>query len=322
MVKKIVVVGSCMIDLNCYSKRLPKCGETLTGDKFSIGFGGKGANQCVAAARIGGADIQTTLVARVGDDTFGADYLANLKKNNIDTEFVQTTPQQHSGVAQISVAATGDNTIVIVPGANTCLSAADVHAARQRLEEADVALFQFETPIGTTLEALRLMRAGGKGIAIVNAAPAVADPDPEVFKLSDIFCVNETEAEELTGLSLTSAAGPDALIAAAGEAAQALLQKGCRVVILTLGAHGAVVAGHDPKAGSCHMPATPTKAVDTTGAGDAFLGALAYFVAAKKHLRLLDQVRRAMVYATLSVEKLGTQDSFPFRDTFPAELLK
>lgn len=132
-------------------------------------------------------------VAQVGDDTFGADYLANLRKSNIDTEFVKTTAQQHSGVAQISVAetgahrmppgvgiillrafltfcylsafcaTTGDNTIVIVPGANTCLSAADVHAARQRVEEADVALFQFETPIGTTLEALRLRRAAGKG---------------------------------------------------------------------------------------------------------------------------------------------------------------
>ncbi|XP_034232858.1 ribokinase [Thrips palmi] len=322
MVAKIVVVGSCMIDLNCYSKRLPKCGETLTGDKFSIGFGGKGANQCVAAARIGGEDVQATLVARVGDDTFGADYLANLRKSNIDTEFVKVTPQQHSGVAQISVAETGDNTIVIVPGANTCLSAADVQAARQRVEEADVALFQFETPVGTTLEALRLRRAAGKGISIVNAAPAVADPDPEVFKLSDIFCVNETEAEALTGLSLSAGEGPGALVAAAGKAAEALLQKGCRVVILTLGAHGAVVADPSRLAAPRHIPASPTKAVDTTGAGDAFLGALAYFLAARPHLELPEQVRRAMGYATLSVEKLGTQDSFPLRDSVPAELLK
>lgn len=323
MVAKIVVVGSCMIDLNSYCKRLPKCGETLIGDRFTIGFGGKGANQCIAAARIGGPEVETTLVARVGDDTFGADYLANLRKNNIDTQSVQVTPQQHSGVAQIAVAETGDNSIIIVPGANTSLSAADVDAASEKVTQADVALFQFETPIATTVAALKLRRAAGSsGVSIVNAAPAVADPDPEVFRLSDIFCVNETEAEALTGVSMESLQG-SALVEAAGRAGEALLQKGCRLVIITLGAQGAVVLDDrehfkQPK----HVAARATRAVDTTGAGDAFLGALAYFIGARKDLNLLEQVSRAMLYATMSVEKQGTQDSFPPRENLPADLLK
>ncbi|KAK3908084.1 Ribokinase [Frankliniella fusca] len=318
---KIVVVGSCMTDLNCYAKRLPKCGETLTGDSFTIGFGGKGANQCVAAARIGGQDVETTLVARVGDDSFGANYLANLEKNGIDTRYVKSTPRHHTGVAQISVSETGENTIIIVPGANTVLSPEDVRAAQDRVVEADVALFQFETPIPTTLEALRLRRAAGKGISIVNAAPVITGFDADVYKLCDIFCVNETEAELLTGVSLSETPEGEALIQAAGKAANVLLDKGCHLVILTLGKHGSVIL--DPKVSNkpLHIPARSTKAVDTTGAGDAFLGALAFFLGARKDLDLQEQVRRAMCYATLSVEKLGTQDSFPYRESLPAELL-
>lgn len=322
MTTKIVVVGSCMTDLNCYSKRLPKCGETLTGDRFTIGFGGKGANQCIAAARIGGQDVEAMLVARVGDDSFGTNYLANLKKNGIDTQFVKSTPHLHTGVAQISVSETGENTIIIVPGANTALSPEDVRDAQDRVVEADVALFQFETPIPTTLEALRLRRAAGKGTSIVNAAPVIADFDADIYRLSDIFCVNETEAELLTGVALSEAPEGDGLVLAAGKAAEALLQKGCHLVILTLGKHGAVVL--DPK--ECnkpqHIAAKPAKAVDTTGAGDAFLGALAYFLGARKDLNLLEQVRRAMHYATLSVEKPGTQDSFPCRENLSSDLLK
>lgn len=239
---------------------------------------------------------------------------------------MKTTAGLHSGVAQISVSASGDNTIVIVPGANTSLSAADVQAARGRVVDGDVALFQFETPIATTLEALALRRAAGKGISIVNAAPAVADPDPAVYTLSDIFCVNETEAEALTGVPLGGLEA-GALVQAAGQAADELIRRGCSTVVLTLGAHGAVVADRDPgrlpgPPGPQHVPTKATRAVDTTGAGDAFLGALAYFLGARKDLGLLEQVHRAMLYATMSVEKPGTQDSFPFREDLPAALLK
>nr|XP_025723754.1 ribokinase isoform X7 [Callorhinus ursinus] len=196
-VAAVVVVGSCMTDLVSLTSRLPKTGETIHGHKFFIGFGGKGANQCVQAARLG---AKTSMVCKVGKDSFGKDYIENLKQNDISTEFTYQTQD----------AATGTASIIVNNEVKT----------------------------------------------LFNPAPAVADLDPRFYTLSDVFCCNETEAEILTGLAVGSPAD-------AGQAAQVLVERGCHVVIVTLGAEGCVMLSQTepvPK----HIPTEKVKAVDTT----------------------------------------------------------
>lgn len=308
MNSKIVVVGSCNIDLQCFTQRLPRPGETLHGTEFRKGFGGKGANQCVAAAKLGAS---TAMVARLGDDSFGQDFLGSLKNNKINTDHVHITKDVSSGMAQITVAENGENAIVIVPGANNELSVADVQHASEIIKLASVTVCQFEIPVETTLEALRITKEG-EGIAIVNAAPAITTLDPLVFKLSDIFCVNESEAELLTRMPVQSV---EEAMVAVGR----LLDKGCKQVIITLGASGAVFASQDNSV-PVHVPTKNVKPVDTTGAGDMFVGGLAFYLAYYPQLPMKEIVKRSCEVATVSVQKYGTQTSFPTKDDLPAEL--
>lgn len=308
MNSKIVVIGSCNIDLQCFTPRLPRPGETLHGTEFRKGFGGKGANQCVAAAKLGSS---TAMIARLGNDSFGQEFHRALKDNKINTDYVLMTDGVSSGLALITVAQNGENAIVIVAGANNKLSVADVHEASEIIRRASVTVFQFETPIETTIEALKIAKQG-EGIAIVNAAPAVTNPDPLVFRLSDIFCVNESEAEVLTGMAVQS-------VDEAKVAVGLLLDKGCKQVIITLGASGAVFASQGNLT-PVHVPTKTVKSVDSTGAGDMFVGGLAFYLAYYPQLPMREIVKRSCEVATVSVQNYGTQTSFPTKDDLPTEL--
>ncbi len=295
----ICMVGSAMTDLVARVPRVPGPGETLIGSSFAIGFGGKGSNQAVMAARLG---ANVTVVAKLGKDVFGENYLQNYKAQGIDTTYVMFDETRFSGVAPITVDDnTGQNSIVIVPGANDGLSPADVRASRAAIDNADIVICQLETPLDSTLEAFRIAKEG-KAVTIFNPAPARELPE-ELLSLTDIFVPNEVEAAMLLEKST-------ATVEEAMAVTLEFLERGPKRVIITLGSRGAVFAsvGEAPQ----FVEAEKVKAVDTTGAGDAFVGSLAYFIGNKFPLR--KAVERAGAIATRSVLKPGTQTSFPYRE--------
>ncbi|XP_043493353.1 ribokinase-like isoform X1 [Polistes fuscatus] len=306
---KIVVLGSCMIDFTCYAPRLPKNGETICGNKSKIKLGGKGANQCVAAAKLGAT---TALISSLGCDFFAKNYLDALKELNVDISFIRVHESAESGKAHITVAKNGENSIVIIPGANELTSVEHVKNATTLIENASVLLCQFESPIDATLQALRIHK--GHGYSIVNGAPAIKSVNPEIFSLCDIFCVNETEAEVLTGIY-------PVVMSNVNLAVSFLLSQGCNLVIITLGSLGAVFASKDTEE-IVRVDTVSVTPVDTTGAGDAFLGSLAFFLAYYPELPMKERIERACKIATLTVLKEGTHDSFPKREELPESMFK
>ncbi|HEY7310112.1 MAG TPA: ribokinase [Gemmataceae bacterium] len=296
MYPRVCVVGSANIDLTFRTVRLPKPGETLIGQAFHLGFGGKGANQAVMAARLG---AQVSMVARVGSDVFGEQTVQNYRQYGIDTAHVLRDAERPTGVASIVVEDSAQNCILIVAGANAGLSPADVRAARGVIESAGVLLCQLEVPIESTLEAFRIARAAGVR-TILNPAPAVALPD-ELLRLTDLCVPNETEAELLTGQRVET---PDEV----ESAARVLLQRGPRAVLVTLGPRGVLLVEEGTVE---HIPSVRVPAVDASGAGDAFIGSLAVFLVEGRTLR--DAARWANTAAALSVTRRGTQASFPTR---------
>jgi len=303
---KICVVGACNLDLISYVPRLPSMGETLHGSRFHMGFGGKGANQAIMAAKMGGA---VTMVSKLGQDVFGENTLKNFKSWGVNTQHVHFTDQAFSGVAPIAVDPEGHNSIIIVTGANDLLTGAEVEAARSAIASSSILVCQLEIPLDTSLAALRIAREEGVK-TIFNPAPALSEIPAEIYHLSDIFCPNETETELLTGMSVDS-------VEEAEIAAKVLIDRGAAAVILTLGKRGSLlVTGTTIE----HVPVEPVKALDTTGAGDAFVGSLAFFLAAGKSLS--DAIERANRIAAISVQSSGTQTSFPEAKDLPTELTK
>lgn len=302
---RICVVGASNLDLISYVPRLPRLGETLHGTRFHMGYGGKGANQAVMAAKLGG---QVTIVTKLGQDIFGENTLKNFQACGVDTRYVFFTDQAFSGVAPIAVDSEGHNAIIIVTGANDLLSVEDIETARPAIESAHILVCQLEIPLEITLAALRVARAAGV-TTIFNPAPARPSLPDELYRLSDIFCPNESETELLTGQ-------PVGNLDEATRAARVLLERGAGTVILTLGERGSLLVTPE----TCvHVPATPVRALDTTGAGDAFIGSLAYFLAAGKSIS--DAMRRANYIAAISVQSSGTQTSFPNAAELPAEIM-
>lgn len=302
----ICVVGSSNVDLISYTPRLPQLGETITGNRFQIGFGGKGANQAVAAAKLGAT---VSMITRLGDDIFGQDYRRNYEELGFDTRHILETENTSTGVAPIWVdEASGNNAIIIVPGANDQLSPTDVEAARDAIIGAQILVCQWEVPLETTLAALRIAREENV-TTIFNPAPARGDLPAEAYALSDIFCPNESETELLTGQSMDT-------LEQAERAARILLDRGVGNVILTLGERGSLLVN---ESGATHVEAQRVTAVDTTGAGDAFVGSLSFFVAQGQ--ALADAMDRASRIAALSVQSPGTQTSFPRREDLPAALI-
>jgi ribokinase len=293
---RVCVVGSTNIDLTFRAARLPIPGETLAGHGFQLGHGGKGANQAVMAVRLG---ARVAMVGKVGRDVFGEGALRNYREQGIDTTHVLTDAERPTGVASIVVDDAARNCILVVPGANLGLTPQDVRAAAAAIESSHVLLCQLEVPMETVAEALRIARAGGV-TTILNPAPAVPLTD-ELLALADLCVPNENEIELLTGGRATTAQE-------AAAAAWELLRRGPRTVIVTLGERGALIA--DATAAE-HLAAPSVAAVDSSGAGDAFIGALGVFLAEGEALR--EAVRQANAVAALSVTRLGTQASFPTR---------
>ncbi|MGD9137479.1 MAG: ribokinase [Desulfobacterales bacterium] len=301
---KICVVGACNLDLVSYVTRLPSMGETLHGNRFHMGFGGKGANQAVMAAKLGG---DVTMVTKLGRDVFGQDALKNFKTWGVVTHHVHFTDQAFTGVATIAVDTEGNNSIIVVTGANDLLTPEELEAARPVIAASSVLVCQLEIPLDINLAALRIAREEGVK-TIFNPAPARSEIPEEFYQLSDIFCPNETETELLTGMSVQS-------LEEAESAAKVLIERGAAAVILTLGERGSLlVTGTITE----HVPVDSVKALDTTGAGDAFVGSLAFFLAAGKSLS--DSIKRANQIAAVSVQSSGTQTSFPEARDLPSEL--
>lgn len=285
-----------MIDLVTRVPRLPKLGETLAGSSFAMGYGGKGGNQAVTAAKLG---ANVTIVTRIGSDSFGDGALENYRSHGIDVRYVVRDAERVSGVAPILVDDDAQNVVVIVPGANAALDASDVAAARAAIEAADVLVCQLEVPAQTVLAAFGVAKAAGVR-TIFNPAPAGIVPDA-LWRLTDVALPNETEAEALTGIAVADDRDAE-------RAARALLERGAGAVILTLGRRGSLVVTADRVE---RIEPVYVAAVDPTGAGDAYVGTLAMCLAAK--MSLLDAARRANLVAALSVTAAGTQTSFPDR---------
>ncbi len=302
---RIAVVGSANVDLTTFSDRFPRPGETIFGQRFDLGFGGKGANQAVAA-RLCGADVM--MVAKLGNDLFGEATVKNFASLGIDTSYVRIVDGVSSGVAPIFVEPDGQNRIIVVKGANDLLKPADVDAAGEALKRVDTIVLQFEIPMETIAYTVEFARKNGIR-CIVNPAPA-QPIDAKQLNAADYFIPNETEAEVITGLPVHS-------IDEARKCAGALLQQGFGRVILTLGSRGALLAS---AAGSELIAPFDVTPVDTTGAGDAFIGSFGVFLGAG--LPEKEAVTRANLYAALSTTKVGTQKSFPTNAEFAAEWKK
>jgi ribokinase len=299
---RIAVVGSANIDLTTFTDRFPKPGETIFGQKFDLGFGGKGANQAVAS-RLCGADV--FMVARVGSDLFGPATIQNFQKLGIDASHVKQIDGVSSGVAPIFVEPNGQNRIFVVKGANDLLKPADVDAAADLLKSVDCIVLQFEIPLETVYYCVQFAEKNGVR-CIVNPAPA-QPVDLKALSGLDYFVPNESEAETITGLPVEN-------VDQAKKCADKLLSGGVKRIILTLGANGSLLAGRD---GMEHIPAFSMKSVDSTGAGDAFIGSFAAFLGEGVPER--EAVRRANLYAGLSTTGVGTQKSFYDRARYDAE---
>lgn len=289
----VAVVGSIMTDLTTYLNRMPKRGETIAAPSFAMGHGGKGANQATAAARLGS---EVVMVAKVGSDSFGEQSLANFRANGIDTRDV-TVAEGPSGVAPIFVEPDGANRVIIVPGANESLTPDDVAAARARIAGAAILVLQLEIGLPTVYAAIDLGAELGVPV-LLNPAPANPELDFEQVARCAFFAPNESELALLTGMPVETLDEIEA-------AAQTLLSKGVREVLVTLGERGVLRCTAE---GSEHIAGIAVEAVDSTGAGDAFIGAFAHRYAADGDVG--EAIAFANRYAADSVTKRGTQSSF------------
>lgn len=294
--KKIVVVGSSNSDMTIKAARIPKPGETVLGGSFSMAAGGKGANQAVAAARAGG---RVVFIARVGEDYFGERAIKHFVADQIDVSHIVKDKEAQSGIALIFVGDKGENSIAVAAGANARLSKADIEKCRDTIAAAGILLMQLETPLETVQAAAEIASSSDVKV-ILNPAPARKLP-PELLQHASIMTPNEFEAEVLTGIRISDDE-------AASRAADVLLEQGVDTVIITLGSRGAFLAEGKVRE---VIPAYQVHAVDTTGAGDVFNGALA--VALSEGNALAGAVSFANAAAGISVTKLGAQPSIPRR---------
>ncbi|NSZ66663.1 ribokinase (plasmid) [Agrobacterium tumefaciens] len=302
MSKKIGVVGSNMVDLITYVNRMPGPGETLEAPAFEMGCGGKGANQAVAAARLGAGVM---MVTRVGDDVFADNTIRNLESFGVDTRHVVKVAGKSSGVAPIFVEQSGENSILIVKGANADLLPAEVDKAAADLKQCGLILMQMEVPVETVYHTIEL--AAKNGIeTILNPAPAAANLDPERIRQVTFLVPNETELALLSGLPTET---DEAII----TAARSLIARGIRTVIVTLGGRGARMITADEIVNIEPVKVTPK---DTTGAGDAFIGSFARFYAETGEV--VSSLKKASLYAAHSITRPGTQKSYASIEEFEA----
>eukprot|EP00095_Tigriopus_kingsejongensis_P001235 maker-scaffold160_size295910-snap-gene-1.42 protein:Tk01235 transcript:maker-scaffold160_size295910-snap-gene-1.42-mRNA-1 annotation:"ribokinase isoform x1" len=308
----IVFAGGIFRDLVTTTERFPKPGETLFGSDFFMGFGGKSSNQAVMCRKMGG---HVAMVGKLGQDDHGRAYRDNYVSLGIDIRHLGSVEGCSSGIASIFVnTQSGENQIIIVAGANGRMGATDIREARPVFEKARVVVCALEMNMSAIKAALKAGKEHG-ATTILNAAPAKSDLDPEILSSTDILCVNESEAEILTSLPVTS-------LEEVKEACCTLLNH-CPTVIITIGARGAVFAVRDQTQTPVHVPVTEASqtVVDTTGAGDAFVGALAFFLQNFPQLSLEETIRRSCCIASMTVHKSGTQASYPMASEISPALL-
>ena len=293
--EKILVLGSLNMDLVTRVERTPRVGETVSGQGLAAIPGGKGANQAVTIGRLGG---RVAMIGRVGDDGYGQELRRNLQLNGVSDGLVQTAPGQPTGTALIMVNKDGDNSIVVIPGANYALQVADIQG--EQLADCAYLLAQLETPLEVTEKAFALGRQAGVR-TVLNPAPAKELPR-ELLALTDLLIPNETEWEALTGQSPLDEA-------AIAEGAAWLRQRGVKEVLVTLGQKGACHVG--PGGELTWVSAFSVTAVDTTGAGDAFIGGLLFGLARGEELAWA--LRRGAATAALTVTRIGAQAAIPTR---------
>ncbi|MEM1110412.1 MAG: ribokinase [Pseudomonadota bacterium] len=290
----IAVIGSNMVDLIAYIDQMPKEGETLEADDFAIGCGGKGANQAVAAARLGG---QVMMITRVGDDMFADNTIANLESCGIDTRYVEKVPGVSSGVAPIMVDRSSNNRILIIPGANKHLLPAVIDGAAEVLRQCSLIVMQLEIPLETVYHTIAFANDNGIPV-LLNTAPANPELDLDWACRCDYLVPNETELEILTGMPVEDLPQIEA-------AAASLFERGLKHLIVTLGEKGALYLHGDQQR---LFSAPQVDAVDTTGAGDAFVGCFAQTMVASGDIEA--SIERAIRYASHSVTARGTQTSY------------
>lgn len=312
---KVVFCGGIFCDLVACADRFPRPGETLIGSKFHRGFGGKSGNAAVMCARLGGS---VSVMGKIGTDDNGRSYLDAFQVENVNTDCLCLDPDNPTGVATILVnTASGENMIVIVPGANDTLSEKDVAPAEEMVKNAKMISFGLEGRLQTTIHLLSMAKKHGV-VTFVNAAPARPDFDPRLYEMTDILCVNESEAEIIVDLNRPMSTDKDI------EYVMGELLKKCPTVIITLGSQGAVIGQQNMPMMKKVASRKAEKVVDTTGAGDAFVGSFAFFMAqyGEEKMPIEEMVRRSCDIASRSVERDGTQASFPRRMQLPDQLFE
>ena len=293
--KSILVIGSSNTDMTAKTAELPRPGETVLGGVFTMGAGGKGANQAVAAQRLGG---KVKFICKVGKDMFGDNSIAQYKKEGLDTSGILRS-NLPSGVALIYVDSHAENCIVVASGANGDLTEEDIEKSRKDLENCDILLLQLESPIPSVLKAAKIAHQAGKTV-VLNPAPACPLPE-ELFRNIDLFIPNETELSTFSGIEVKD-------VESAEKAAAAMQAKGVGKLIVTMGSKGALICEGGP---SVFVPAHKVKAVDTTAAGDTFCGALCVAISEGKTLK--EAAEFACAASALTVQKMGAQNSIPYR---------
>ncbi|MGR3806551.1 ribokinase [Pasteurella testudinis DSM 23072] len=299
---KIAVIGSNMVDLITYVDQMPKAGETLEAPTFHMGCGGKGANQAIAAARTG---ANVMMLSKVGDDIFADNTIRNFQQNGIDTQYVEKVSGVSSGVAPIFVDSSSQNRILIIKGANAHLQPEDIDRAAAALKQCKLIILQLEIPLETVYYAIDFANHHGIQV-ILNPAPASKALSLEYACKCDFFMPNETELEILTAM-------PVANMTQIQAAARSLLEKGLKNVIVTLGAKGSVWLHGDQV---IQVPPCKVQAVDTSGAGDAFIGCFAQHYMQTGNV--LEAMKEASLFAAYSVTGKGTQSSYPNQVEFNA----
>ena len=296
MKNKVVVVGSYNTDMTIKTKKLPSPGETVIGGYFSTGGGGKGANQAIAAARIG---AEVSFIARVGNDAFGKEGIKQLKEEHINTEYVYYDKDLSTGVAFIVVDDSGENSIVVASGANASLSPANIETAKSEISSADILLVQLESPVESVYAAIKKAHDNGVPV-ILDPAPA-RELEKDIMRYIDIITPNIVEAEMLTGIKVTDTGSLRIIV-------NKFFEYGIKNVIITLGSRGYFAGFSDVMK---IIPALKVTPIDTTGAGDVFSGSLAAFLA--EGMTIENAAILANASASISVTRMGAQGAAPKR---------